>query len=136
MVRHGVHTGVVAMFSAKRLAGARVAGAALLVSLGVMMGVPLAQAGCMPGEIAAAESAQFVTDLPEQYMSGTIEVDLQTDAREMTLTVTDPDGNNVCENTENLTRSCTWTPNNRANFIVKIENIDTQLNSYNLCWQE
>ena len=90
---------------------------------------------CTSGQVGSAGFVELITDLPSQYSNSSIQLDLGTNALEMSLSVTDPDGNSVCENTENLARSCSWTPNERKNFIVKVDNPDAEESNYELCWQ-
>ena len=110
---------------------------AVMLSSATLTAIASADGGsnCTSGQIAAAGVVELITDLPSQYSNSSIQIDLGTNALEMSLAVTDPDGNSVCENTENLSRSCSWSPNERKNFIVKVDNPDAEENTYELCWQ-
>jgi hypothetical protein len=128
--------GVVDMLGSVRSRTVLLAGAFMLSSAALAATAGASDgSNCTSGQVEAAGAVQLITDLPSQYTNSSIQLDLDTDALEMTLSVTDPSGNSVCENTDNLSRSCSWSPNEQRNFIVKVDNPDANANTYELCWQ-
>ncbi len=72
--------------------------------------------------------------MPKSFSDRRARLDLVSESAELTLAVTNLDGNSVCENVADLNTSCHWNLGNDEIFIIKIDNTmrDTET-SYELC---
>jgi hypothetical protein len=89
---------------------------------------------CLSGEVEANDYAELEQNLSESFVDNRAHLDLVSENAELTLAVTDLDGNNVCENVADLSTSCQWSLGNNEIFIIKIDNtMRATSTTYELC---
>lgn len=89
---------------------------------------------CLEGFVEAHDYAELEERLAESFTDRRARLILNSESAELTLSVTNLEGNSVCENVADLNTQCNWNLGDDEIFIVKIDNTmrDTQT-SYELC---
>jgi hypothetical protein len=117
----------------------RRAAMASTIALGIL-GSPVAveadfsSNACLSGEVDAYDYSELEQNLSESFLDNRARLDLVSESQELTLSVTDLDGNSVCENVADLSTSCQWSLSDDEVFVVKIDNTMRATSSaYELC---
>lgn len=89
---------------------------------------------CLEGFVEAHDYAELEERLAESFTDRRARLVLESESAELTLSVTDLEGNNVCEEIAALNTQCSWNLGDREVFVIKIDNTmrDTQT-AYELC---
>lgn len=89
---------------------------------------------CLEGFVEAHDYAELEERLAESFVDRKARLILTSESAELTLSVTDLEGNNVCENIADLNTTCNWNLGDKEIFVIKIDNTmrDTQT-AYELC---
>lgn len=89
---------------------------------------------CISGQVEAYDYAELEQNLAETFTDRRAELDIVSESAELTLSVSDLDGNNVCENIADLTTRCRWSLGDREVFVIKIDNTTRATSTaYELC---
>lgn len=89
---------------------------------------------CLEGFVEAHDYAELEERLAESFVDRKARLILNSESAELTLSVSDLEGNSVCENIADLNTRCDWSLGDREVFVIKIDNTmrDTQT-AYELC---
>ncbi|MEZ5923674.1 MAG: hypothetical protein R3D57_04750 [Hyphomicrobiaceae bacterium] len=91
---------------------------------------------CLKGSVEAYDYAELEANLEESFLDRKARLNLVSESAELTLSVTNLDGQNVCENIADLTTSCHWSLGNDQIFVIKIDNtMRATSTDYELCAQ-
>jgi hypothetical protein len=89
---------------------------------------------CFAGTAAANDYATFNEDFAAGAWSSSSGVHLLAQSQRVTLAVTDSYGNSVCQNTADLSTSCTFEPGLSTTFTIVIDNSASAVPAdYQLC---
>lgn len=107
---------------------------AAVVAVPVMSSANFTSSSCISGQVDAYDYAELEQNLAETFTDRRAELDIVSESAELTLSVSDPDGNNVCENIADLTTRCRWNLGDRDVFVIKIDNTTRATSTaYELC---
>jgi hypothetical protein len=89
---------------------------------------------CFAGTAAANDYATFNEDFTAGAWSSSSGVHLLAQSQRVTLAVTDSYGNSVCQNTADLSTSCTFEPGLSTTFTIVVDNSASAVPAdYQLC---
>lgn len=107
---------------------------AAVVAVPVMSSASFSSNSCLSGEVEAHDYAELEMNLAESFTDQRARLDLVSESAELTLAVTDLDGNSVCENIADLNATCRWSLGSNQIFVVKIDNtMRATSTAYELC---
>lgn len=102
------------------------------VFLGIVTSAATAQdlsssISCLKGKVPAGDYSEMSQNLRENLWDQKAGVTLTADTDGLTLKVTDPNGNSVCEDDANNKASCRFRLSNSQydSFLIRVENLDS-----------
>lgn len=89
---------------------------------------------CLEGFVEAHDYAELEERLAESFVDRKARLVLNSESAELTLSVSDLDGNSVCENIADLNTRCDWNLGDKEIFVIKIDNtMRATQTAYELC---
>jgi hypothetical protein len=89
---------------------------------------------CLMGSVDAYDYAELEQNLAESFVDRRARLELVSESAELTLSVTNLEGVNVCENVADLNTTCQWNLGDNDVFVIKIDNTMRATSSaYELC---
>jgi hypothetical protein len=107
---------------------------AAVIAVPVMSSANFTSSSCLSGQVEAYDYAELEQNLAETFTDRRAVLEIQSESAELTLAVSDLEGNSVCENVADLQTRCQWSLGDRDVFIIKIDNtMRATSTAYELC---
>lgn len=107
---------------------------AAVVAVPLVSSANFTSKSCLSGQVDAYDYAELEQNLAETFTDRRAELELVSESAELTLAVSDLDGNSVCENIADLQTRCRWSLGDREVFTIKIDNTTRPTSTaYEIC---